>query len=514
MSDKKKSNYGKYRYPAVAVAVLLTWVFSVTYLVQSNTPEGQVTRLPASATQKDGVSRGVASIAPADDPLLKETYALGINAYLWGSTLVRMEQVSRQYTEVSQSEKDTSYRAPVGEFGHARRLPGPEDADMPTPNQDTLYSSAILDLSQSPMVLSVPAVKDRYYVINVFDMWHNLIQYVGTRVTGTDAQNFLIVPPNWNGRSSEKLKSLKVVRSPTTKVWLWGRTEVLKKTEQDLKKVHEIQDQYKLTPLAEYTDGKKVQLFGLSNRPGDEKDPLRFFTELNEYLLDNVLNDIDKAQMQQLEKIGITSEGFKKEMLTPAQQDILKQVLKDGVEIANAQIYNPAHTKIVNGWSYVFDLDNFGQDYALRSMVAHPYLGGQGEKEAIYPIRYKDSKGNTLVGSKQYRMKFNSNPPNDGFWSITVYDAETKLLVYNALKRYSLGGESDLMKNPDGSFEITFSNQMPSDSKKRANWLAAPVGAFYIITRIYIPHEDVLSLKWKLPEVEPVETKVLSMVSK
>lgn len=512
MSDNKKSNFEKYRYPVVAAVILFTWVFSVTYLVQSNTPKEQFTRLPAS--MKSG-ERGIASINPADDALLKETYALGINAYLWGSTLVRMEQIARLYTDVNEEQKKTSYRSEVGKFGHARKLPGPKDLDMPTPNQDTLYSSAILDLGQGPMVLSVPAVKDRYYVINVFDMWHNLIQYVGTRVTGTSANKFLIVPPDWNEKEAKnkKLEGLTIVKSPTSKVWLWGRTQIKNQSSEEYRRVHEIQDQYKLTPLAEYTSGEKVRLFGLSSRPGKEGDPLRFFTELGEYLLDNDLNDSQRIQMGQFKKIGITNEGFKKEQLTPKMQDVLLRVLEDGPEIANAQIYNPNHTKIVNGWSYVFGLDNLGDDNALRSLVAHPYLGGQGEKEAMYPVRYKDSKGSRLIGTKEYQLKFTSAPPVKGFWSVTVYDAKTKGLIYNTLKRYSLGSESEIYKNPDGSFSITISNQVPVGEKKRSNWLAAPTGEFYVITRLYIPSEEILSLKWKLPELEPVEQKVISLIS-
>ncbi|MEJ6091194.1 DUF1254 domain-containing protein, partial [Aliivibrio salmonicida] len=106
--------------------------------------------------------------------LAQESYLLATNAYLWGSTLVRMEQVSRQYTDMSQPQNDTSYRAPLNHFGHARRLPTDQDTDMPTANRDTLYSSAIVDVSDEPMILSTPTVKDRYFVIDMFDMWHNL----------------------------------------------------------------------------------------------------------------------------------------------------------------------------------------------------------------------------------------------------------------------------------------------------------------------------------------------------
>lgn len=135
----------------------------------------------------------------ASNWLDQESYILATNAYLWGSTLVRMEQIVRKYTDMSQPQNDTSYRAPLNHFGHARRLPTNLDTDMPTANRDTLYSSAVVDVSNEPIILSTPAVKDRYFVIDLFDMWHNLFKYVGTRETGKNAQEIMIVPPNWIG---------------------------------------------------------------------------------------------------------------------------------------------------------------------------------------------------------------------------------------------------------------------------------------------------------------------------
>lgn len=427
-----------------------------------------------------------------------ETYTLGINAYLWGSTLVRLEQISRQYTDVSVPQSDTSYRAPLNQFGHARQLPSPKDTDMPTANQDTLYSSAILDLSQGPLVLSVPEVKDRYYVIDMFDMWHNLFKYVGTRATGSQAQQVLVVPPEWK-KPTDLSYDLTIVQAPTTKVWLWGRTQIL--GEKDYPVVHAIQDAYKITPLSVYEGkAKKVAIKPLSVRPGDDSDPLRFFVELGEYLKTNPVELRQQALLGQFAKIGLTEQGFDRHLLSPAAQQALVKAIADGQQIVNAQVSNPATVITRDGWNYSFVLDQFGDDNALRSMIAHPYLGGQGAIEALYPLAYTDVNGQPLVGGKSYTMHFDKEPPVGAFWSVTVYDAKTKMLIDNSLGRYALSSTSPLHKNKDGSFDLYFSHTKPS-KEKLSNWVALPEGGFYVITRLYNPSKPILDMTWTVPAI-------------
>lgn len=408
-----------------------------------------------------------------------------------------MERVSRQYTDMSQPQTDTSYRAPLNEFGHARRLSSPADADMPTANRDTLYSSAVLDVSQQPVVLSVPSVEDRYYVINMFDMWHNLFQYVGTRETGSLAKEFLIVPPGWKG---EVPRNTTLVEAPTTKVWLWGRTQVL--GQDDYEQVHAVQDQYKLTPLNEYLGAPNVaknpQLSPLNN---DNTDPLQFFEELGQYLQDNPVAERQKALLGQFAKIGLTENGFDRSKLTPDMQKELVKSIEQGKQIVSAQVANPNTLELKDGWYYAFALDDFADDNALRSLVAGPYLGGQGPKEAIYPITYTDSKGQALAGSKSYSMRFDQEPPVGAFWSVTVYDATTKLLVDNSINRYSVNNLTDLKKNSDGSFEIHFQHDKPA-ADKAANWLPIPEGNFYVLARLYVPSKQILDMKWTVPAIK------------
>ncbi|MEI6860241.1 MAG: DUF1254 domain-containing protein [Shewanella sp.] len=430
----------------------------------------------------------------------QESYLLATNAYLWGSTLVRMEQIARQYTDLSQVQNDTSYRARLNHFGHARRLPTDEDTDMPTANRDTLYSSAIVDVSKQPMILSTPKVDDRYFVIDMFDMWHNLFKYVGTRTTGPSVQKIMIVPPDWQGDVPE---GVTLVEAPTSKVWLWGRTQVF--GEKDYPQVHEIQNHYTLIPLSMYLSGKITDFTStpLSPRAGMAKDPLRFYEELGTYLKANPIPERQQALLGQFKKIGLTEQGFDAKKLTQAMKVQLEKAVRDGQKMVAAQTSNPVTLTEKDAWFYSFVLDQFGDDNALRSLISHPYLGGQGAKEAMYPIAYTDSRGQLLSGNNNYTMHFTSAPPVHSFWSVTLYDAKTKMLIGNEINRFSISDQTPIINNDDGSFDLFLSYKKPTNSRQESNWLPTAKGNFYAITRLYIPSQDILDMKWTVPAINP-----------
>ena len=151
-----------------------------------------------------------------------DAYTLGVQAYVWGYPLVRMERVARQYTTVPADNPPTSYRAPLDRIGWARELATAAARDMPTANNDTFYMSAVVKLDE-PFVLSVPDTHDRYYVVNVFNMWQELQHYIGRRATGTTAARYAIVPPGWQGTMPAGVTRLDV---STNMVWLWGRLRI------------------------------------------------------------------------------------------------------------------------------------------------------------------------------------------------------------------------------------------------------------------------------------------------
>ena len=447
-------------------------------LAQASTPD-LLLNTPATP---DAVEKG----------LKADGYSLAISAYNWGYPLVRMERVAREYTSVPSPRPDTSYRAGLNQIGWATALASPAAKDMPTANNDTYYMSAVLDLTE-PYLLTVPDTHDRYYVVDVFNMWQELEHYIGRRTTGTKAGKYVLVPPGWKGTLPKDAKRLDV---STSKVWLWGRLHV--KQGEDVAPVLALQNKFSISPLS----GKPHKDQTLPPLPQTGDDELGFFTELAAALKSNPVKPADAALFAQFARIGLTDKGFAPDKLNPATRQGLIEGLKDAPYVAIASLASTSSVR--SGWNWVTGLDSFGFNYPLRAMIAGPYLGGQGEHEAMYPIRFTDSNNQPLSGANQYEVKLASPPPVGAFWSLTMYDASDKMLVDNEIGRYKVGTDTPGLKTAaDGSITIPISHSKPQ-GENAANWLPAPDGGFYVILRLYQPSEAILSGQWVMPQLNKV----------
>lgn len=456
------------------------------------------THTVAQSSGEDALLNSPTSKENIEAGLEADAYQAGLSAYIWGYPLVRMERVAREYSDVPDPKPPTSYRAPLNQIGWATSLATPDAKDMPTANNDTLYLSAVVDLGKEPFILHVPETKDRYYVVDVFDMWQNLEHYIGRRTTGTKAGDFAIVPPGWKGKLPKGVKRLD---ASTGKVWLWGRLRV--NQGEAMEPLVKLQQQFTLRPLSQWKNAKYVAAAAtLPAMPDTGGDPLGFYTQLAFALKSNAVPPQDAALFGQFARFGLTKDGFDGSKLNPKQRDALIRALQDGPKVAVSALSSSGTER--NGWSWVRGLDDFGYTYPLRALIAGPYLGGQGEKEAMYPLRSTDSKGDQLEGSKKYVIHFKKAPPVNAFWSLTVYNAADKMLIENPIQRYKLGTDTKGLKvNADGSFDVPLQSTKP-DGEFAANWLPAPSGPFYMILRLYQPKDEVLSGKYDLPQVDPV----------
>lgn len=420
-----------------------------------------------------------------------DAYALGISLYSWGYALVRMERVAREYTNVPSPKPATSYRAPLNQIGWAEALATSAAKDMPTANNDTFYMSAIVTLDE-PYILSVPDTDDRYYVIDVFNMWQELEHYIGRRTTGTGAGQFAIVPPGWGEALPPGVTRLDVT---TDKVWLWGRLHV--KQGEDVAPLLALQKQFRMRPLS----GTPARTT-LEPMPSIAGDALGFITHLAFALRSNAIKPSDEALFAQFTRIGLTATGFDASVLRPEARRGLVRALADAPAVAMSSFASTATRR--NGWDWVTGLDSFGFNYPLRAMVAGPYLGGNGEKEAMYPIRSVDADGKVLNGASRYQVKFDRLPPVGAFWSLTMYNGADKMLVDNPIDRYKVGTDTQgLTAAADGSVTIPIQRDRP-DGEAAANWLPAPKGDFYVILRLYQPSDEILDGGYPLPQVTKV----------
>jgi hypothetical protein len=265
---------------------------------------------------------------------------------------------------------------------------------------------------------------------------------------------------------------------------------------EDPEPVRALQAQFKLEPLSGGGSASKVE--ALAPLPPFEADEFGFLNHVAFVLRDNPVKPADEALFAQFSRIGLTSDGFDPSKMSSETKKGLLRGLADGPAVAIASLASTATKR--NGWDWVTGLDSFGFNYPLRALVAGPYLGGNGEREAMYPIRYTDANGEVLNGANKYAVRFAQEPPVNAFWSLTMYNADDKMLVENPIGRYKVGTDTqDLKREADGAVVVSIQTDPPTDN---TNWLPAPTGNFYLILRLYQPSEEILNGTYQLPQVE------------
>ena len=438
-----------------------------------------------------------------------EATALGTEAYIYGYPLITMEFTRRVTTNVVQP---TGLRAPMGQFANARTYPDASFKDVTAPNADTLYSSAWLDLSKEPYVLSLPDEGDRYYLIPMLDGWTDVFQVPGKRTTGDKAQTYAITGPGWKGTLPQGVKEYK---SPTSMVWILGRTYCTG-TPEDYKAVHELQDQYKLVPLSAYgkpyapPEGKVDPSIDMKTAVRDQVNGLTaeaYFSLLATLLKDNPPAKADAPMVAKLTKLGIVpGQAFDASKLGNEAAKALADVPKLGFEKIMGHFKEAG--RMENGWTFSTKTGLYGTDYLQRAFVTAIGLGANRPQDAVYPTSEADAEGKPYSGANKYVMHFPKGqlPPVNGFWSLTMYNGEY-FFVANPLNRYSISARQNLKANADGSTDLYIQNESPG-ADKESNWLPAPTDKFILMLRLYWPKEknpSIVNGTWKIPAVKVVK---------
>jgi hypothetical protein len=437
-------------------------------------------------------------------------YTLGVQAYIYGFPWINMASYRWQWvTQPPPPGSDQPY-APLNKFSHATTLKDASYLGGGNPNTDTLYSMAWLDLTTEPVILSVPAI-DRYYTMEIAGFDSDNFAYVGTRSTGTNAGNYLIAGPNWEGGCPANVTPL-TASSRTPYVLIIGRTLVY--DADDLPNVHAIQAQYNLTPLSYWgtpdvpPDNRNVWA------PDNSTDGLAVWRTMNRAMTENPPNvPSQQGLVDYFAQIGVgpTNDVDKMDDLTKAA---LRLAATNGWIMLNQFLTNPPSSYFVtNGWVYSPpDNGRAGQsnDFMMRA-AGQSLLGilNNDPQEAIYLASAgRDASGHLLSGANTYTMTFASNglPDVGAFWSATMYGADNNL-VSNSISRYKVGTYPTnlLALNADGTMTIYIQNAPPS-ADKLSNWLPAPAGGFHLIMRLYQPGPAIVNQTWGPPPILQVSS--------
>jgi hypothetical protein len=457
---------------------------------------------------------GMASAeTPADALKAHEARDAAIEAYIYAYPLVTMEYTRRVMTNVAAPE---GTRGPMGQFVRLREYPSAKFRDVTAPNADTLYTTAWLDVSKEPWIVSLPDMKGRYYLLPMLDGWTNVFQVPGKRTTGTGAQKYAITGPGWKGTLP---KGVTEYKSPTGMVWILGRIYCTG-TPEDYKEVHALQDQVSVVPLSAYgkpykpAPGKVDPSIDMKTAVRDQVNALdgaAYFKLFAELMKTNPPAADDAPMVAKMAKLGLVpGQGFDVSKLDAAVANGIAEAPKPAQDKIMRQMKEGLLTKdfrLENGWLFTTKTGLYGTNYLQRALVTAIGLGANRPQDAVYPT----SEGPDLVkkysGANKYVMRFEKGklPPVDGFWSLTMYDAQY-FFVDNPLNRYTLSQRNALKTNPDGSTDLYVQHESPGKDKE-SNWLPAPAGDFILMMRLYWPKETPPSLidgSWKIPEVREV----------
>ncbi|WP_339035743.1 DUF1254 domain-containing protein [Bradyrhizobium symbiodeficiens] len=441
-----------------------------------------------------------------------EEFAVAQDAYIYGYPLVTMEYTRRIMTNVA---SPVGNRAPMGQFIKSRQYPDASFRDVTAPNADTLYTTAFIDVEKEPWVLSIPDMKDRYFLFPMLDGWTDVFQAPGKRTTGTGAQTYAITGPGWKGALPSGVKEYK---SPTSLVWILGRIYCTG-TPEDYAAVHAAQDACKLVPLSSYGKpytppaGEVARSIDMKTAVRDQVnglDTIAYFTLLARLMKANPPAAADAPALARFARIGLVAgQEFDPSRLRNA--DFAKRVPQIAFDRILLQFKVNKEVKDINGWGYTTKTGIYGTDYFMRAFVTAIGLGANRPQDAVYPSSQKDGEGKAYDGAAKYVLHFAKGqlPPARGFWSLTMYDSNY-FFVANPINRYSISARQNLKSNPDGSVDIYIQKDSPG-ADKESNWLPAPSGKFQLMMRLYWPNDkspSIVNGTWKPPAVKKLAAVV------
>lgn len=429
--------------------------------------------------------------APAGDDLA----AVVREAYIYTYPMVKNYLTMYQYAVETDGNQ---YKGPFNEMISVARVYTPEDTAIITPNSDTPYSFVVFDLRTEPVVVTMPPIEEnRYYSLQLVDLYTNNVDYPGTRVDGNGGGDFLITGPGWKGEVPAGIK--RVIEMPT---WLGigvMRTQLF--SPEDLDKVKEIQALYKSQPLSAWAGTAAPAAAPRINwLPISDDLMVSDYWQIAAFLLPFAPAwPGDEAQREGLAKLGITED-------TPwAPQDLpagMAEAMASGVETTYQEIRNAAATLTDSSKLFGTPEQMQGQ-YLTRAAAAQGGIYGNTAAEALYVIQVLDGAGQPLDGSKgKYALTFSPEtmPPVDAFWSITMYDRHSQLLIDNPIDRYLINSAmvDSLVRDDAGNITLYIQKENPGEALE-ANWLPAPAATFYTVMRLYLPKAEALDGRWVSP---------------
>ncbi len=424
-----------------------------------------------------------------------EVQSIAREAYIYGFPMV--ENYRMMYA--SAIDRDSQdFAAPFNTLQHEANVFTAADTDVVTPNADVVVSLLWMDLRTQPIVLSVPEIEpDRYYSIQLIDLFNFTFSYIGTRTTGNDTGSYLIAGPNWQGEVPQHIDG--VIRCETEFAMALYRTQL--RGPEDLPDVKRIQAQYTVRTLSALPGQPRPDIGteipfpppALATEPG-----IPFFSTLG-FLLPFCPPPAAEAElMAQFARIGLTAgKPFDANGMSPEFQEALQLGMAEGDSTITAAAATLKVAEVIGTREYL------KSDYLKRAVAAKVGHYSNAKEEALYPLYLTDAEGQSLDGHEaDYVMKFGPDdlPPVNAFWSLTAYDNGNQALVPNPMGRYRISSSMlpTLTRDADGGLTLYLQNGRPQE-EQASNWLPVPPRPFYLVMRLYWPKPEGYDGTWAPP---------------
>lgn len=389
---------------------------------------------------------------------------------------MRAATTARRHPQLGFASNDRSSTLRwVNQFTHTHRKLGPEDREVVSPNNDTVYSNAWLDLSQGPVLIESPDMGDRYWTLGLLDAWTNPFAYIGRRTTGNRRQRTLVHGPGWHGPLPSGISQ--VIAAPGDDVWLIGRI-LVDDSAADLEAVRALQ-----------------ALLSMSRLDGSDA-AMRVDT-----WLDGRSMAVPPAALY-----AATIDAGLRRNPPPTGESLAWPLDPQAIETHLPIVFDELRQQdqphqLGNGWGLpVAVRTGWGDDVQTRARVARNLIGALGIDEAMYPTAEVDADGQPLGGTHAYELRFapGGGPRVGAFWSLTMYRRSDCLFVANPIDRYSIGDRTPgLRTDADGGLTIRLQAIDPGAAH---NWLPAPAGElFYVVLRLYQPAAEHLEFRFAYP---------------
>lgn len=448
--------------------------------------------------------------APEQKLTPKEAKQIAKEAYIYGFSLVLNYKTMYDYAV---DKKSPEYKGDFNKLACVARVFTPEDKTIITPNSDTPYCMTWVDLRAEPVVFTIPKIeKERFYEVQLIDLYTHNAAYISTVATGNVPGNYLLAGPDWKGEIPKGIT--KVIPFETQLLFSIHRTQLFNSS--DIDNVRTIQDAYRVEPLSAFLGTKAPSVAVAIDFP-EWKEGAEFNAQSFDYL-DFMLTLVKTPQEEQVlmnrfANIGLGIEdGFDINEFSPEIQTALEEGVKEGFSEMEDFVKEHASDPLVS--AKIFGTrdflnrsakENYNLDelFILRAVAAYRGIYGNSGAEAIYPTYMADAQGAPLNGSQnKYTLTFEKGefPPVTAFWSLTMYDGKTQLLIDNPMNRYLLNSPmmEQFVLSEDGSLSIYVQKESPGKNLE-SNWLPAPDGPFYAVMRLYGPKNEALEGKWVNP---------------